>query len=271
MHQQKPAGIATEREVKEKLQEMMGALQGKDPYHPDVESAVNDFLSKIRQHTGLFVERAPKRYGFMHLTFEEYFAARWLVARPLEAARRIRNKLHRPRWEEPILLAIAHYGMEFPDDVSDLVEEAVLGEGLGGPSPYENILHPEPLFAVRVMGNQDLRVEMQNGLLGRFVDLWVERDNGGKYGALQERAKRFAAALSGSTAYTIVMGLLMTALNDENAGVRSRAASALSSAMEQEGVVTALLLALQDESKKITIREDLLAALLAGAPPPLVQ
>ncbi len=118
MHQEKPAGIATEGEAKTQLASVVAQLQGKDFDHPDVQQAADDFIMRIRQHTGLFVERAPRRYGFMHLTFEEYFAARWLVARPREAAKRIRNKLHRPRWEEPILLAIGFYGMEFPDDVS---------------------------------------------------------------------------------------------------------------------------------------------------------
>ena len=87
MHQEKPAGIATEGEVRDRLALVKGVLMGKDSDHPDVQEAVSGFLSRIRQHTGLFVERAPRRYGFMHLTFEEYFAARWLVAKPREEVR----------------------------------------------------------------------------------------------------------------------------------------------------------------------------------------
>jgi energy-coupling factor transporter ATP-binding protein EcfA2 len=123
MHENKPAGLATEGEVKNRLAEVKADLAGKDPSDPEILKAVSQFLEKIRQHTGLFVLRAPKRFGFMHLTFEEYFAARWLVNKPRDAARRIRAKVHRPRWQEPILLAIAFYGMNFPEDVSDLVEE----------------------------------------------------------------------------------------------------------------------------------------------------
>ena len=152
LHEEKPAGIATEGEVRGRLAEVKGGLDGKDRDHPDVLVAVDDFLERIRQQTGLFVERAPRRYGFMHLTFEEYFAARWLVARPRQAAKRIRAKLHRARWQEPILLAIGFYGMEFPADVDDLIEEAILGKELGGRSPYEHILHRDLLFAVRCLG-----------------------------------------------------------------------------------------------------------------------
>ena len=96
MHENRPAGLATEGDIKRKLCESIAPLRGKEFDHPDVETEADDFLERIRHHTGLFVERAPKRFGFMHLTFEEYFAARWLVAKPREAAKRIRNKLHRP-------------------------------------------------------------------------------------------------------------------------------------------------------------------------------
>ncbi len=88
LHKNKPAGIATEGEVKRCLKEVISQITGKEPDDPEIESAVDDFLSRIRQHTGLFVERAPRRFGFMHLTFKEYFTARWLVAKPREAAKR---------------------------------------------------------------------------------------------------------------------------------------------------------------------------------------
>ncbi len=213
MHQEKPAGIATEGEVKAQLANVVGQLQGKEPDHPDVQSAVDDFLVRIRQHTGLFVERAPRRYGFMHLTFEEYFAARWLVARPREAAKRIRNKLHRPRWEEPILLAIGFYGMEFPDDVDALVEEAILGKNLGGPSPYEDILHRDLLFAVRLLGDQDIGPSLCRVIVEKFIDLWLYKL--GEYTSLQQHIAQIASTLRGSQAESIMREVLLMALRDE--------------------------------------------------------
>lgn len=85
LHVNKPTGIATEREVYDVLGEQWAHLNdiiwdAEDP-NPKIIEEVKKFLQAVREHTGLFVERAPKRYGFMHLTFEEYYVARHLVAR----------------------------------------------------------------------------------------------------------------------------------------------------------------------------------------------
>jgi len=79
MHEHKPTGVATEREVYDQLGTALAKRQrvaAWDPDNPDptVKAEIDKFLIAVREHTGLFVERAPKRYGFMHLTFEEYFA-----------------------------------------------------------------------------------------------------------------------------------------------------------------------------------------------------
>jgi len=248
LHEEKPAGIATEGQVRGRLAEVKGGLDGKDRDHPDVLVAVDDFLERIRQQTGLFVERAPRRYGFMHLTFEEYFAARWLVARPRQAAKRIRARLHRPRWQEPILLAVSFYGMEFPADVDDLIEEAILGKDLGGRSPYEHILHRDLLFAVRCLGDQDVSVGLRRRLVDEFAGCWVDEERGGKYEPLRRRCEQIAQALHDSPAEGTLRECLLAALQDESADVRGRAALALSDATDQPQVVSALLAALQDES-----------------------
>ena len=54
----------------------------------------------------------------MHLTFEEYYAARHLVARSKGRAKLIRQHLHKPRWEEPILLALGFVGLDSPEDAA---------------------------------------------------------------------------------------------------------------------------------------------------------
>ena len=55
------------------------------------------------------MERGPGVYGFMHLTFEEYFAARWIADNEIEDILQIisahRNQV---RWNEPILLALGY-------------------------------------------------------------------------------------------------------------------------------------------------------------------
>jgi predicted NACHT family NTPase len=88
------------------------------------------------------MERAPRRYGFLHLTCEEYYVARYLVASSRRRARLIDKHLHQPRWEEPILLAIGFVGLDYPKEASELVEGAILAQGEVAeeqrlaPSPY---------------------------------------------------------------------------------------------------------------------------------------
>ena len=250
MHENKPAALATEGEVKNKLAEVKAELAGKQPDDPEILKAVSEFLEKIRHHTGLFVERAPKRYGFMHLTFEEYFAARWMVNKPRQAARRIRTRLHRPRWEEPILLAVAFYGMNF-DDVSDLVEEAILGKDLGGPSPYEDVLQRDLFFVMRLLGDQDVRPSLQHQLVSQFAELWLNAKESGEFKPLRNQWKQTLRIIANSKAGKESVLLLIPALKDENEAVRSSAASALGNATQFPEVVPALLTALKDENEAV--------------------
>ena len=79
MHIHKPSGVVPEDEVEQQLAEKLAELNDTEPESDSVRQAVQEFLRKVRETTGLFVERAPGVYGFMHLTFEEYFAARHIA------------------------------------------------------------------------------------------------------------------------------------------------------------------------------------------------
>lgn len=68
-----------------------------------------EFIELMRRDTGLLIERGYRRFAFLHLTFEEYLAARGLlesvaVERPDELIRRYALD---PRWHEVLRLAIA--------------------------------------------------------------------------------------------------------------------------------------------------------------------
>ncbi|NEO92245.1 MAG: tetratricopeptide repeat protein [Moorea sp. SIO3G5] len=122
MHEQKPSGLVSEAEVREKLAEIHGKFNDEDPDSQSVQWQINDFLLRVRETTGLFVERAPGSYGFMHLTFEEYFAARYIADNDVSEILDIINQ-HRyeARWDEPILLALGYLGSENPRRINKLV------------------------------------------------------------------------------------------------------------------------------------------------------
>ncbi|NJR63535.1 MAG: tetratricopeptide repeat protein, partial [Cyanobacteria bacterium CRU_2_1] len=124
MHEEKPSGVVTHAEVIQQLSPKLAELRGESPDALAVQQAVESFLRRVRETTGLFVERAPSVYGFMHLTFEEYFAARYIADNELrDMLALIQEHWHEPRWEEPILLALGYLGSHSPNQLNRLVEQ----------------------------------------------------------------------------------------------------------------------------------------------------
>ena len=103
------------------------------------------FLQTVRGKTGILVERGKQRYGFLHLTFEEYFAAKELIVQKKTRADFIKQHLHDPRWREVILLAIGSIGILEADEegVTEIVQEAILR----AESAFEPWLYRDLLFA----------------------------------------------------------------------------------------------------------------------------
>ncbi|MCD5312330.1 NACHT domain-containing protein [Kineosporia babensis] len=162
IHSNRPDGMARHDEILQVLGPRWAKINGQpwdeeDP-SPTVLSEVEKFLATVRVHTGLFVERAPGRYGFLHLTFQEYYAARYLVALPRRRIGLIRAQLHDPRWQEPILLALGFTGLSSAEASNDLVAAAVLALGdedeEPAPTPHEELLGRDFLFALRCLADE---------------------------------------------------------------------------------------------------------------------
>ncbi len=300
LHIHKPTGIATEREAYDVLGEEWARLNDfywdEDDPDPKIIEEVRTFLATVREHTGLFVERAPKRYGFMHLTFEDYYAARYLVTRSRTRAKLIRKHLHDPRWEEPILLALGFVGLESPEETGGLVETAILAEGeeadeLGfTPSPYENLLGRDYLFALRCLGdNIPMHFKVQKRLTERLVDElehWAGPAQFWKYRrALREKLRflegskltsvllsylsadlknppdhfyRHELAVTTFTGWSQVpyevVSILLQALHNTNPKVRSRAAESLGRLKQvSPGMILALIQATHDEDSDVRL------------------
>lgn len=233
LHVNKPTGIANEREVYEVLGKEWADLNGlpwdPDMPNPKIKSEVDEFLVAVREQTGIFVERAPNRYGFMHLTFEEYYTARYLIARSKTRAKLIRQHLHDPRWDEPILLALGLIGSDSPIEASELLEMAILAEGedakeLGfTPNPYEDLLGRDYLFALRCLGDHiPAHPILVRRLIRRQADEMLYRTGSARFQryqlALEERLKH----LNGSEGASEFIPFLVAALDDPDSRVRLR-------------------------------------------------
>ncbi len=148
------------------------------------------------------------------------------------------------------MLAVAYYGMEFPDDVDALIEEAILGKERDSPSPYEEILHRDLLFAIRCLDDQDAGPHLRRWLVSEFSKLWLDRKGHSISNSLRDRITHDIQSIQGSPAGVDLEHLLLAALQDENADVRRNIAFILKQ------------LAPRTESRKFTEIAPHLAAIL---------
>ncbi len=261
LHREKPRGLATEAEIKQQLAHFLAAKRKLAPDDPDIIESVNDFLHRVRYHTGLLVERAPNQYGFMHLTFEEYFAARELVRRPDQLAQKIYELRHQPRWQEPILLAIGYVSEHFPDLPAELIRTAILAEGEEAaargyqPSLYEDVLHRDLLFAVNCIGDcATIEADFQRKTVRRLMSLYLDVEGAGKYQLLRQRITTLFSYLRNSEAAREAALAAVEALRDSDVSVRWLAALALGATKEgMPAVVEGLLAALRDSDANVCI------------------
>jgi len=180
------------------------------------------------------VERAPKRYGFMHLTFEEYYAARYLVARSRTRARLVRDHLHDPHWNEPILLSLGFVGMESSPESSELLETAILARGKDAlyfgfaPSLYEDILCRDYLFALRCLGDGiPVRPLLMQQFLKRLTDEWLHHTGSARFLRYQQALQRRLEHLSTSESASSLSTLFLEAAKDASFEVKLRAREGL--------------------------------------------
>jgi HEAT repeat protein len=150
-----------------------------DPMATEAGRAVTDFVDQVDRQTGLLVERAPHRYGFPHLTFQEYYTGRALAFRGDAAGRvaAIRRHLHDPRYQEPILLALGLIGTDYCEQVDQVVRQAV--HPAAHPSPHEHLLGRDFLFLLRVLADDvPVATATVDGAINQAIDEWLDPATG---------------------------------------------------------------------------------------------
>ncbi len=124
LHEEHPGGTASYPEWRDRLEHILTEQEG---FEPEQARKITDrFLHYARHWAGLLTERGLGQFGFFHLTFEEYLAAREMARRPVERRREmLRAHWEDPRWQEVILLAAGQLGIAEArrEDVSDFIED----------------------------------------------------------------------------------------------------------------------------------------------------
>ncbi|GAA3285284.1 NACHT domain-containing protein [Dactylosporangium vinaceum] len=146
--------------------------------------AVEAFLHLVRVRGGVFGRRTEEYYGFAHRTFQEYFAARYLVREALlDPQAGITALLTLARddsgvWREPFVLAMAC--ASDLDGGGPALADRLLGElvdGPGPPAPADVILCAECLVDVRAgTVTRDLQRRICTALLDVYAAAHAAQD-----------------------------------------------------------------------------------------------
>lgn len=187
LQREKPSGTAGRVEIRNKLVEICLEDRGLDPAQAE-RSAVREaerqaerFLQEMRQMAGLIVERGHDAFGFLHLTFQEYFAGRALAQLgDKERWEAILPNLHDPRWREPILLCAGRLGVveNRRAQVTQLVRNI-----LDNNDPTEADLHRNLLCALSIACDD---VSLEPALVTDLVDRAVTQLSTQVYGFARE-------------------------------------------------------------------------------------
>lgn len=277
MHRTTSSGLIGEQELHKLLVETMRQL------HPrltenEANARTAQFRRNVAEFSGIFLERGLDQegqglYGFLHLTFEEYFATvRLCELWEREGNEVLKPRMHDPRWNEIILLAAGRFG-----DMSQFQATRFVRAVLESDNEYEDVLHRDLLLAARCLGDsvrvdRDLRGEIVERLCKIYFDsksAW----------SLRADIRKAFALLGGSTACDDLVEILLERMSDADWSVRAEAARALGEMGEMAasgGVIAALLERLSDAEWSVrdaaasalgamgeeAAREDVIAALL---------
>lgn len=96
IHSDCPGGAIEDRELIKLIEERLPNLGGK----------ARNFLDRLKRAGAILVERGPGRWGFAHLTFQEFFAAAHIISEEQQVEETL-LRIYDPRWEKVIRFAAA--------------------------------------------------------------------------------------------------------------------------------------------------------------------
>ena len=181
-----PTGLATEIELRDQISAGMKRWLGfgsSEELPGKFKLEIENFINSAREQTGLLVARGEGLYGFMHLTFLEYFVARNLTRTSSRVKENILRYLHRPRWQEALLLAIANVSAVQRGDLADLMQSL-----LNAKSEHEDILHRNFLFAASCVADTVwMPPEILRRIIGGLITLYADKTGNGRFKPLRKQ------------------------------------------------------------------------------------
>ena len=149
-----------------KIREVRGVTRS------EARTLSRELLQTIGEHTGFFLEKGLDQsgqsvYGFLHLTFAEYLAARYLAEQWSGGELDLAEYAHNARWREVLLLMAGYVGSWSTAPPTQLVNNIL---ELG--SPHEQHLHRDLLLATEILSdNVRVKRDLQDKIVSRLISL----------------------------------------------------------------------------------------------------
>ncbi|MCP4698045.1 MAG: hypothetical protein GY862_14505 [Gammaproteobacteria bacterium] len=126
------------------------------------------WLALVRLVAGLMVDRGNAEYGFFHLGFQEYLAARAMTRKRRRIREYIDKYLFEPRWREVMKLAASHQGWMHAEDGSEFIDTILARK----PHPHDEQMHYTFRMAFACMRETQVELETADALLRQWINLY---------------------------------------------------------------------------------------------------
>ena len=215
------------------------------------------FVDFIQQRTGLLNEQGQDLYAFVHKTFQEYLCAQAIGSQADDeddfeiVLNHIGDHLHDPHWREVLLLLIAQ--QKKPEKAAKAMRKI-----LAANSEYEQWLHRDLFFAGSCLAENIKELNVADSsltveILKKLVDLEVS-DEALVGERVRSQVFQILCSMSETEFEAQTLEILKARGVDENRWWRYQAALG-----EKEGVISSLLLSLEDANEDV--RRDAASAL----------
>ncbi|NIM15132.1 MAG: NACHT domain-containing protein [Candidatus Aminicenantes bacterium] len=224
------------------------------------KALVDEFLDKIRTRAGLLVEQAPDQYGFVHKTFQEYFAAKWMANEVIvnldlqPMIDYVDKYIDNAFWQETLLLALR----ALPNKQAKKVLEHILNRD---PKGIEEYLYHNHYFVMKFIAEQGRWLDNKDFVenqIDDFFDFSWNDSEWRSYGGHRtwERFNKWISTVTDSFSRSILTEKLLSLAEDETQSgwLRRSCAAAVGELGLKEKAVEILLKLAENETEDEWIR-----------------
>jgi len=147
------------------------------------EIEAESFIEMAKSRTGVLIERGDGIYSFVHLTFQEYFAACDLEKRYVTNLQRlwreIRPHLYDPRWREVILLLLGRL------NAYDKPPSSIVRKILEEQNPFNDIFYQSTFMAARsIVEHANVDERLREEIVEELAKIALKGDNLSDYDSI---------------------------------------------------------------------------------------